>query len=145
MNAPETQPLVIEKLAWLPVKDRKVLFVRSKKEPVIFYNVGGKRDKKPDGSRETDIEALLREVREETGVLLVLNTIRYLRTFKGPCRGYPEGTKLKMHCYAAACDGEPSPQNEVAELAWFTTADMHRTSDAGQRILQWLREQDLID
>lgn len=145
MDAPAALPLTIEKLAWIPLRNRKALFARSRKEPVLFYSVGGKREEKEDGSMEGDIEALLREVREETGVLLVFNTIRHLTTFEGPCHGYPEGTILKMACYVAECDREPVAQGEVAELAWFTTADMHRTTDMGQRILQWLKEQHLID
>lgn len=145
MNAPLAQPLTVDKLAWTPIRDRKVLFARSKKEPVFFYCTGGKRDKKPDGSMETDLEALLREVREETGVLLIYNTIRHLHTFEGPCHGYPEGTVLRMTCYIAECDGEPEPTSEIAELAWFTTADLHRTTEMGQQILRWLHEQGLID
>ncbi len=136
---------VIDKLAWTPLRDRAVLFARSKKEPLLFYCTGGKRDKRPDGVMEDDIEALLREVREEAGVLLIYNTIRHAHTFEGPCHGYPEGTILRMACYIAECDGEPVASAEIAELAWFTTADMHRTTSMGQDILQWFKEQDLID
>ena len=131
---------IVEKLAWMPVRNRAVLFARSKKEPALFYCVGGKRE-----VGESDEQALLREAKEEAGVSLQPHTVQHVYTFEGPCHGYPEGTLLKMICYDAGYEGELLPSNEVAELAWFTSADTYRTTKLGQDILQWYKEQNLID
>ena len=69
---------VIDKLVWLPIRNRKVLFARSRGQK-IFYCVGGKRE-----PGESDEQALLRETLEETGVTLEPATITYINTFKGP-------------------------------------------------------------
>jgi 8-oxo-dGTP pyrophosphatase MutT (NUDIX family) len=131
---------MIDKLAWTPLRDRAVLFARSKREPVLFYCTGGKRE-----LGETDQQALVREVEEEAGVTLLPETIAHVHTFEGPAHGAGEGARMTMACYSADYLGALTPQNEVAELAWFTTADMHRTTPMGQEILRWFHAQGFID
>jgi 8-oxo-dGTP pyrophosphatase MutT (NUDIX family) len=129
----------IDKLSWFLVKDRTVLYVRAKGKE-LFFNPGGKRE----GS-ETDEQALTREIKEELGVGLVAGTFRHIQTFKAQAAGKPDGVMVESKCYTADHVGEPAPHSEIEELAWFTSADMRRTSVTGQLILRWLKEQDLID
>jgi ADP-ribose pyrophosphatase YjhB (NUDIX family) len=129
----------IDKLAWVCNKDRKTLYVRSKGKE-LFFNPGGKRE-----GDETDSEALTREIKEELNIELVPDTIKYLETFMAQAAGKPEGVMVQIKCYAADSLGAPTPTSEIEELAWFTSADMHRTSATGQLILQWLKGQNLID
>lgn len=131
--------IMLDKLAWTPIKDRAVLFARSRDQE-LFYTVGGKRELDED-----DIAALVREAGEETGVFLLPGSITHLFTFEGPGHGKAEGMTMKMICYTADYRGRLAPHNEVVELAWFTTADMHRTTDLGRTILQWFKDKDLID
>ena len=131
---------VIDKLAWLHIKDRKVLFARSAREPEKFYTVGGKRE-----AGESDVEALVREVAEEANVSLILDTISHLHSFEGPAHGHGEDTVLKMACYMADYEGELMPSSEIAELMWLGSGDTAHTTEMGQSILVWLREHDLID
>jgi 8-oxo-dGTP pyrophosphatase MutT (NUDIX family) len=140
-----TEPEIVKKVAWMPVKDRKVLFARSRKEPVLFYCTGGKVDKKEDGSMETELETLAREVMEEAGVTLDPATVRHVHTFVGPCHGYPEGTLLHMICYDGVPDKEPVASSEIAELAYFNSNDKYRTTELGKEILEWFRDQGSID
>ncbi len=130
---------IVKKVAWMPVQERRVLFARSRGQK-LFYCVGGK----PEG-HETNLEALVRECEEEVGVSLVPESIEHLHTFIGPCHGYPEGTELHMACYDAEYLGHLKPLAEVEELAWFTTADIPRTTPMGKTILDWFKERDLID
>lgn len=138
-------PEIVRKVAWMPVRDRKVLFARSRKEEKIFYCVGGKIDRKPDGSLESDLEALKREVMEEAGVTLDPKSIRFLNTFIGPCHGYPAGTMLHMTVFDGVPDKEPVALAEVAELKYLSSTDTHHTTDLGREILEWFRDQSLID
>jgi 8-oxo-dGTP diphosphatase len=136
--------MIVDKVAYMPVRGRKVPFARSRGKD-IFFNLGGKRATKPDGTAESDLEALVREVREEAGVELVAETVKLLRKFTGPCHGYPAGTQLRMVVYTGEHRGELAPSAEVEEIAWFTSVDAHRTTEMGQQILRWFKEQGLID
>lgn len=129
----------IDKIAWVHIQDRKVLYARSRGAD-LFYNPGGKRE-----GNESDEEALIREIREELSVELVPDTIRYLETFTAQAANKPEGVLVQIKCYGGDYQGVLNPANEIEEVAWFTSGDMHRTSATGQRILQWLREHELID
>lgn len=126
----------IDKVTWLCIEKYKVLFVRSKKHN-YFINAGGKRE---DG--ETDEQVLVREVREELGVELLPETLDYAGKFKART---PDGRPLVSVCYFAEYRGELAPSGEIAELAWFTSADGGRTTEMGRKILQWLKEAHVIN
>lgn len=129
---------IIDKLSWIPVRDRKILFARSHGQE-LFYCPGGKREK-----GETDEQALLREIFEETGVRLDPSTIRHWHTFIGPSVVAPD-IDVKLICFDAVGDREPMASSEIAELDWFTSADGHRTTPMGREILAWFAERNLID
>jgi 8-oxo-dGTP pyrophosphatase MutT (NUDIX family) len=132
-------PKIIDKIGWLLVKDHKVLVVRSRGK-YTFYTPGGKRE-----SGESDEQALVREIREELGVELAPETIRYLETFEAQAHGKPEGVNVSIKNYSAEYSGTLTPTSEIEELAWFTSADTERTSPTGQLSLEWLKKQGLID
>ncbi len=119
----------VVKDAWMPVQDRKILFVRSHDQD-LFYCVGGKRE-----PYESDHQALIRETYEEVAVLLIPKTIIRVATFVGPGHGKAEGKITVLAVFDAEYQGTLQASNEVAEVAWFTTADKHRTTAIGQEIL----------
>jgi len=129
----------IDKLTWIEIQDRKVLYVRSKGKD-LFYSPGGKRE---DG--ESDEQALVRELKEELNIRLLPETAKYLNTFKAQAHGKPEGVMVEIKCYTGSFEGELKPSSEVEELAWFTSNDKDRTSITGKLILDWLAENDFID
>lgn len=130
---------VIDKLAWLSVRDRKVLFVRTKGKD-LFYTVGGKREQ-----GESDEDALIREVQEEVSVALKPETIHYLATFRDQAHGQPEGVFVELKCFSADYDGELKASAEIAELGWLASTDKDKTTIPGAMILDWLKERNLID
>ncbi len=65
----------IDKLAYIYLKDRKVLETRSRGK-ATWYIPGGKRE-----SDETDVKALVREVKEELDIDLLHETIRLYGVF----------------------------------------------------------------
>ena len=129
----------IDKLAWILLNDRKVLYARSIGKD-LFYNPGGKRE-----GEETDAQALIREIKEEIGVDLKPETICYVETFTAQAAGKPEGVMVEIKCYEGDYAGELAPTSEIEELDWFTSVDMERTSATGQLILEYLKRKDLID
>ena len=85
----------IDKLAFLYIKDKKILATMSKGKDT-WYLPGGKRE-----AGESDTQALIREVKEELSVDLEEPTIKFYGTFEAQAHGKPEGTIVRMTCYTA--------------------------------------------
>ncbi len=131
---------MIDKLAWIYVKDRKILSTRSKGKDA-WYIPGGKRE-----SGETDQEALIREVKEELAVDLIAETILYLDTFKAQAHGKPEGVMVQMTCYTAQYVGDLVPSSEIEEMKYLTSdTDPALLSPVDRIIFAFLKEKNLID
>jgi len=131
--------MTIDKLAWVLIVDRKVLYVRSKGKE-LFYNPGGKREE-----GESDAQALIREIKEELNVYINLESIQYWNTFRAQAHGKSQGTFVEIKCYQGTYNGQLTPSTEIEELAWFTIADRDRTSITGQLILDALKNANLIN
>lgn len=131
--------IVIDKLALLHLRDRRVLCARSKGNPV-WYLPGGKRE-----PGESDEAALVREIREELAVGLVPGSLVYAGEFSAQADGRPAGTIVRSRCYFAAIDGVPAAAAEIEELAWMQHCDGGRCSPMARRLLDHLLTADLID
>ncbi len=131
---------LIDKLAFIYIKDRKILSTRSKGKDA-WYIPGGKRE-----GNESDQQALLREVKEELTVDLKPSTITYLETFKAQAHGKPEGVFVQMTCYTADFTGEIEPSSEIEEIAWLTSdTDPALLSPVDRIIFAYLKDKNLID
>jgi 8-oxo-dGTP pyrophosphatase MutT (NUDIX family) len=130
----------IDKLAYICIRDRKVLVTRSRNSAGVYYLPGGKRE-----GDETDHEALRREVMEELAVELDVPSIAYMETFTAQAHNKPEGVLVRMTCYTGEMLGEPQPSTEVDDMDWYTYADKQRTSPVDHLIFDWLKEKALID
>ena len=104
---------LIDKLAFISVKDQKVLCARSEGKDK-FYIPGGKRE-----PGESDQEGLIREVDEELGVSLDPATIRFYGNFEAQAHDKPVGVKVKMQCYTADYNGVASACSEIEEIDWL--------------------------
>ena len=135
----EVSKVYIDKLAWIHIKDRKILSTRSFGKDV-YYIPGGKRD-----GAETDQQALIREIQEELSVDLRPDSIRHFGTFEAQAHGKPEGTLVRMTCYEADFQGELKPSHEIEEMIWLTFADKLKSSPVDQLIFDYLKEHNLID
>jgi 8-oxo-dGTP diphosphatase len=129
----------IDKLAWVYIKDRKVLMTRSKGKD-IWYFPGGKRE-----AGETDQQALLREIKEEVGVDLLPNTLQFIGEFETSAHGKPKGTMLHTKYYTADFEGIPVASGEVEELGFVdTTCDPNLLTEMGHLVFGWLKQKDQI-
>ena len=129
---------VIDKLAWIEIKDGKILSTRSKGKD-MYYIPGGKRE-----VGESDGEALIREIREELSVNLISDTLSYFETFQAQAHGQPPGTEVKMTCYTGQYQGTLRAASEIAEVVWLTYPDYHRVAPVDQLIFDWLKERNLL-
>jgi 8-oxo-dGTP diphosphatase len=121
-------------VGWVHVRDGHLLTVRSTGKD-RFFMPGGKVE-----PGETDAQALVREIREELGVLLDPSTVRPGFVAEAPGHGLG-GRLVRMHCMEAdplPGSPEPAPSAEIAELAWITPADADLVPPAGRIVLDRL-------
>lgn len=128
----------IDKLAYIRLKDGKVLSSLTKGKDV-WYIPGGKRE-----GNETDHQALMREVEEELTVKLRPDTIRHYGTFEAQAHGKPEGTVVRMTCYEADFDGELQPSSEIEKIAFVGYDWKDKSSPVDVLIFDDLKAKGLI-
>lgn len=130
---------MIDKIAWIYIKDNKILSTLSKGKDK-YYIPGGKRE-----AFENDVETLLREIKEELSVDILTDSIRYYGTFKAQAHGKKEGVIVKMSCYTADFDGELKADSEISKVVWLTYDDINKISPVDQLIFEDLHDKGLID
>ena len=129
----------IDKLAWIYIKDRRILSTRSRGKDT-YYFPGGKRE-----AGESDEAALVREIKEELSVNLVTESLQFFGRFEAQAHGHAEGIIVVMTCYSANYQGELKPDTEIEELAWLTYADKSKSSAVDQIIFDHLKKHNFID
>jgi 8-oxo-dGTP diphosphatase len=123
--------VVPEKVAWVLVRDGRVLVTRNRGVDV-FYFPGGKRE-----PGESDAETLAREIDEELQSQVDTATMVHVGTFE-TLRESDGHTEFRMICYTAEHSGPLIASNEIAESAWFGYGDRSRVSAADQMVFDML-------
>ena len=129
---------VIDKVAFLYLQNGKILSTRSKGKDK-YYIPGGKRE-----AGESDIETLVREVKEELSVDIIESSAKLYGVFEAQAHGKAEGVIVKMTCYTAEFIGELKADSEIAEIVWLTTADMEAVSPVDKLIFADLKQKGLL-
>lgn len=130
--------IFIDKLAWVYIKDGRLLMTLSKGKDV-WYIPGGKREE-----GESDIEALAREVKEELDVHINKNVIEFIGIYEAQAHGKPEGTTVRITCYSSPFTGSLSPKNEIEKYEYFNYAMKDKSSLADQKLFDDLKKRELI-
>jgi 8-oxo-dGTP diphosphatase len=130
---------LIDKLAWIFINNKTILSTRSYGKDK-YYIPGGKREQ-----GESDVQALVREIKEELSVDLNIKTLQFLGEFQAQAHGHPVGTIVKMTCYTGDYTGDLTPDSEIEEIVWLTTADKDKIADVDKLIFDFLKEKSLID
>ncbi len=129
----------IDKVAWICIRDKRVLCVRSRWKHQ-FFMPGGKRE-----WDETDAQTLSRELFEELGIILDPFTLCYYGTFEAQAASDQiAGTMLRETCYTAEYVWELSPQAEIEEIGWFDYDAKTTLTPLGQLLWDDLRTRKLI-
>ena len=132
-------PDYIDKLAFIEIKDHKILSTLSKGKDT-WYIPGGKR-----AEGETDEEALIREVKEELTIDLIPETIKYYGTFEAQAHGKAAGMIVRMTCFTAEYKGEMQPSSEVAEMKYVNHDWKEKSSPVDKLIFDDLKAKGLIE
>lgn len=131
---------IIDKIAFLYLKDGKILSTLSKGKDT-YYIPGGKRE-----GNETDEETLIRECKEELTIDILKNTIKYYGTFEAQAHGHDKGVIVKMTCYQAEFFGELIPNSEIEEIKWLDYSNLNvKISPVDQLIFKDLYDKHLIN
>ncbi len=130
---------LIDKIALIHIKDKKVLVTLSKGKDT-WYQPGGKRE-----SGEKDEETLTRELKEELSVDIIPSTIKYYGTFQAQAHGKPTGVIVKMTCYTARFDGNLKASSEIDKFDYFPYSRKNETSAVDHIIFDDLKEKGLIE
>lgn len=129
----------IDKIAFIYLKDGKILSTLSKGKDT-YYIPGGKRE-----DNETDEETLIRECKEELSIDIKKSTIKYYGTFEAQAHGKAEGIIVKMTCYMADFDGELQPDSEIQEMKWLDYSNLDvKISPVDELIFKDLYDKKLI-
>lgn len=131
--------LVIDKLAWIEIKDKSILSTRSYGKDK-FYIPGGKRE-----AGETDAEAIIREIKEELNVDLKSDSLKFIGVFEAQAHGHAPGIVVKMTCYTANYNGILEATSEIEEIKWLNYADQDKISDVDKIIFDYLKDKALLD
>lgn len=131
--------MVIDKLAWIFIQDKKVLGTISKGRDK-YYIPGGKRE-----LYENDVEALTREIKEELSVTIDTNTLKYYGIFKAQADGKDDGITVKISCYMADYKGILKPDSEIEKIVWMTSSDINKASKVVQLVIEDLYKKGMIN
>lgn len=130
---------IIDKVAWVHIKDKKILATLSKGKKV-FYIPGGKRE-----GDETDEQTLFREIKEELDVEVVIETLQYLGVYEAQSDGAEKGIKVKMTCYIGDYVGELKASSEIERFEWLSMSDIKKVSAVDKIIYLDLSSRGLIE
>lgn len=125
---------MIDCLAWIHLVEGKILTIRDKNS-TKFHIPGG-----PRNTGESDVETLVREIREGLGVALELSTLQFVGIFEAQADGQKPGTLVRMTCYTALYKDELAPDPEIAEIAWLGYQDRESVSEVDALIFDVLQE-----
>ncbi len=129
---------IIDKLAWIEIRDQQILSTLSKGK-TVYYLPGGKRE-----PGESDATALIREIQEELSVDLLPESLQHLGNFEAQAHGHPEGVVVKMQCYTGDYQGELKASAEIESFAWLGYEDRSKVSPVDKIIFDWLHERQLL-
>ncbi|WP_069853394.1 NUDIX hydrolase [Actinoalloteichus hymeniacidonis] len=130
---------MIDKIAWIRFENGRVLSARTRGRDT-FYFPGGKRE-----PGESDLDTLIREVREELSVDVEPATAVHVGTFEAQAHNRPIGDLVRITCYTADVVGTPIASMEIEEIALLSYADRDRVSAVDKIAFDHFREQGLLD
>lgn len=129
---------IIDKIAWIHIDNYQILSTRSKGKDK-YYIPGGKREQD-----ETDHGALLREIKEELNVDLVVKTLNFLGIFEAQADDHPPGVLVRMTCYFSEYIGKLNASSEIEEVIWLNYEDKKHVSEVDKMIFDYLHHEGLL-
>ncbi|MFE5286340.1 NUDIX domain-containing protein [Nocardia sp. NPDC056611] len=130
----EREQRLIDTVAWVRIEGGRILCARPSGKDV-FYIPGGKRE-----GDETDLQTLVREIREELTVEIAPETVAHVGTYEALI---PDAV-VRMACYTAEYSGNIAVSSEIEEIAWFSYMDRPHVPPVDQLLFDDLHADGLL-
>jgi len=118
----------------ISVQNEKILLVRTKDQPQ-FCLPGGKIE-----LGETEVAALIRELKEELSISIIPSTIKPLFTFVG--KAYmQEHLQVELNCFSAQWNGKIMPATEIFAAEYISLYDEQKIAPTLIALIQQYRNQ----
>ena len=127
-----------EVVAGIIIKDQQVLMCRCHGNE-LYYCPGGKLE--PD---ETELDAIIRECKEELDIDLIDGLIKKYSRFEADAYGFAEPRIVVMNCYRFDYNGEIKASAEIDDIFWASSKDSVRLAPAARVLLEKLVSDNLI-
>lgn len=120
-------------------RNKKVLVVKTEFSGDMYYFLGGTRER-----GESDIDCLMREVKEEANVEVIKESLIHLKTFDARAHGR-ENTIVRMHLYKGNIIGTPLPTNEITDIEYIDSSIEETVkTPLAKIVLKWLLDNKYI-
>ena len=132
---------LIEKSGWLCLKDRRVLFARSRGKDA-YYLPGGKPEQ-----GESPFQALIREIKEELSVDIDTGSVAFFDNITTQAHGEESGVFVSLDIFQASYFGSVTAASEIAELRWISHSERSSIplAPAALILLERLKEKNMTD
>lgn len=127
-----------EVVAAIIIKDRKILMCRSRGNE-LYYCPGGKLE-----PGETELDAIIRECKEEINIDLNRQSIKKYCRFEADAYGFAEPRIVVMNCYQFEYTGEIKASAEIDDTFWASSMDTERLAPAAKVLLEKLVSDSLV-
>ena len=124
---------IVDKLAWIYIKDGRILSTRARNK-AKYYLPGGKRD-----LGENNLQALSRVIRKELSIDLFTDTMLQVGIFEAQADGHGPEILVRMTCYEAEFIGTINPASEIEEMVWLNYSDRGMVSQVDKKIFDFLK------
>jgi len=104
-----------------------------------YYIPGGKRQ-----AKESDLQCLTREIKEELSVNILPNSVKYYGHFQAQAHGKSKGIMVHMICYQAEFSGELKPSSEITNFTFYDYSKRDIIEPVDQLIFDYLSTKNLI-
>ena len=104
---------IIDKVGLLLVKDGEILMAKKRGEDVFKIPGGYRQD------NETDLQCLVREIKQELGVNINVASAQHYGTFVSQAHAKPPGFLVQVICYLATHEGILRASSAEKELVWM--------------------------
>jgi uncharacterized protein (TIGR00730 family) len=131
----------LDVVAWVVVRDGALLVARSRGSDA-FYAPGGKVE-----PGETQVAALVREMREELGIEIDPLSVAPLTVVTAAAHGRYAGRTVRLACFTASTlEGSPEPRatGEIEEIRWVHEGDGTELAPANNALFGQLRSRGLV-
>lgn len=133
----EPSPAIIDRVAWIYIRDGKVLFLKERNRSGFYLPGGDKIAGSPDAGLLAGYLTHLLGIRAET------EGIEYLGTYESRYGARPPAAFIRQHCYAMPFRGSLRATGNL-ELYWFGYENREGLSEADGKILAGLQEKGLL-